>query len=203
MPANQGAEIAGAVCDGNRAHWDWLKWLPHNQHPAAADALGPARMVYRSVSEALAALDALPHALAGAKHLVVITDLDERAGPVAGATTLGVGTGYAGTPLTISGYVFGLRMGFDPRSAPSGLGNLLYANIIRNSIERGFHTYDLGPGYLSGKRRYQTEVKDVVQYCHYAAAAPRAQLLRLRHLVGNFAQWVAGGQVLPRALGGA
>ncbi len=27
--------IAAAVTDRNRPHWDWLKWLPHNQHPDA------------------------------------------------------------------------------------------------------------------------------------------------------------------------
>jgi DNA segregation ATPase FtsK/SpoIIIE, S-DNA-T family len=26
-------------------HWDWVKWLPHNQHPEEADAAGPARLV--------------------------------------------------------------------------------------------------------------------------------------------------------------
>lgn len=43
--------IAGVVSDRNRAHWDWLKWLPHNQHPNACDALGPAPMVYSTLAE--------------------------------------------------------------------------------------------------------------------------------------------------------
>ncbi|HEX6970460.1 MAG TPA: type VII secretion protein EccCa [Micromonosporaceae bacterium] len=36
-----------AICAGpdRRAAWDWVKWLPHAQHPAKADALGPARLV--------------------------------------------------------------------------------------------------------------------------------------------------------------
>jgi DNA segregation ATPase FtsK/SpoIIIE, S-DNA-T family len=67
--------IAAVISDRNRAHWDWLKWLPHNQHPRANDSLGPARMVYPS----LAAAD---NALAGilpdraATHLVVVVDDD-------------------------------------------------------------------------------------------------------------------------------
>ena len=32
--------------------WEWLKWLPHHQHPRLADALGPARMTYHSLGEA-------------------------------------------------------------------------------------------------------------------------------------------------------
>ncbi|CKN13481.1 putative ESX-4 secretion system protein [Mycobacterium tuberculosis] len=39
--------IAGVVSDRNRAHWDWLKWLPHNQHPNACDALGQPRWCTR------------------------------------------------------------------------------------------------------------------------------------------------------------
>jgi DNA segregation ATPase FtsK/SpoIIIE, S-DNA-T family len=50
--------IAAVITDRNRAHWDWLKWLPHHQHPRASDALGPARMVYSS-------LDAAQNALVG------------------------------------------------------------------------------------------------------------------------------------------
>ena len=48
--------IAAAVSDHNRNHWDWLKWLPHNRHPAVDDDIGPARMVYVSVAAAMEAL---------------------------------------------------------------------------------------------------------------------------------------------------
>jgi S-DNA-T family DNA segregation ATPase FtsK/SpoIIIE len=90
--------IVGVIAERNRCHWDWLKWLPHNQHPAAADAVGSARMVYRSPVEA-------QNALAGTAvvRVVVISDLDERAAPrvIAGATILEVGTG-DGAQLTIT-----------------------------------------------------------------------------------------------------
>lgn len=36
---------------GTVDEWDWVKWLPHNADPHRADAVGPARMVYRSVQE--------------------------------------------------------------------------------------------------------------------------------------------------------
>src|SRR5947209_2123999 len=85
-PPNQ-LLICGAVSDRNRAHWDWLKWLPHNQHPAAADATGSARMVYRSLEEAR-------DALAGARlpHLMIVADLDgpDVKGAMSGATILEV-----------------------------------------------------------------------------------------------------------------
>lgn len=44
-----------AVVTNNPGEWDWIKWLPHNQHPLRQDALGTERMVY-SPAEAGAAL---------------------------------------------------------------------------------------------------------------------------------------------------
>jgi S-DNA-T family DNA segregation ATPase FtsK/SpoIIIE len=39
-----------AVCAGpeRRAAWEWVKWLPHNLHPARTDALGQVRLVASS-----------------------------------------------------------------------------------------------------------------------------------------------------------
>lgn len=86
--------IAAVVGDG--AHWDWLKWLPHNRHPSATDGLGPVRMVYQSAAEA-------EQSLAGVRppHVVVIADSDERPGAVGGATVVGFGAERTG-PLVIS-----------------------------------------------------------------------------------------------------
>ncbi|BBZ10356.1 type VII secretion protein EccC [Mycobacterium branderi] len=44
--------LVGAIDDCEWAHWDWLKWLPHHQHPKAADDVGPARMVYPTLRAA-------------------------------------------------------------------------------------------------------------------------------------------------------
>ncbi|MFI6621853.1 type VII secretion protein EccCa [Streptomyces sp. NPDC050528] len=40
-------ELWIAVCAGDevRAEWEWVKWLPHNQHPQETDGAGPLRMV--------------------------------------------------------------------------------------------------------------------------------------------------------------
>ncbi|MGW7365828.1 type VII secretion protein EccCa [Streptomyces sp. NPDC054841] len=42
-----------AVCASAEArpHWDWVKWLPHAQHPVAQDAAGPVRMVTDNLVE--------------------------------------------------------------------------------------------------------------------------------------------------------
>jgi S-DNA-T family DNA segregation ATPase FtsK/SpoIIIE len=96
-PPNQ-LLIVAVISERNRCHWDWLKWLPHNQHPAATDAVGFARMVYQSPVEAQRALAGTSGA-----HVVVISDLDERTASdaVAGATLLEVGAGGDGTQLAI------------------------------------------------------------------------------------------------------
>ena len=52
-------------------HWDWLKWLPHHQHPHATDHGGTARMSYRDA-------ESLRHCDGGSRHLLVVVD---HAGP--------------------------------------------------------------------------------------------------------------------------
>ncbi|HEV7579807.1 MAG TPA: type VII secretion protein EccCa [Mycobacterium sp.] len=94
--------IVGVIEERHRAHWDWLKWLPHNQHPAVSDSAGSARMVYQSMAEAL-------RALSGAElppRVVVIADLEGRgdfdsADTIAGLTILKACPGRVGSPLTI------------------------------------------------------------------------------------------------------
>ena len=66
--------IGAAVSDCNQAHWDWLKWLPHNQHPQANDRLGSARMVYPSLAAAQKALTGLLADCAPPQLVVVIDD---------------------------------------------------------------------------------------------------------------------------------
>ncbi|ACU76707.1 cell divisionFtsK/SpoIIIE [Catenulispora acidiphila DSM 44928] len=48
------------VADGDRVQrWDWLKWLPHAQHPSAQDAAGPQRMIYDDKTDAETGLEQL------------------------------------------------------------------------------------------------------------------------------------------------
>jgi S-DNA-T family DNA segregation ATPase FtsK/SpoIIIE len=91
--------IAGVIGDQNRADWDWLKWLPHNQHPSAQDAVGSARMVYGTRAQARRAL-----ADAGARRVVVVVDTDEYPAdePIEGVITLEIGRGGDGAPLVLT-----------------------------------------------------------------------------------------------------
>jgi S-DNA-T family DNA segregation ATPase FtsK/SpoIIIE len=68
--------IAAAVSGRNQAHWDWLKWLPHNQHPRAHDRLGSARMVYPSLAAARQAFAGLL-ADRALPQLLVVVDNDD------------------------------------------------------------------------------------------------------------------------------
>ncbi len=88
--------VAGAIADAHAAEWDWLKWLPHNQHPSALDAAGPARMVYPDWAQARDGL-----AGAGMADAVVVADLDEVVDEPTEATVLVIRPGPGGTPVTI------------------------------------------------------------------------------------------------------
>ncbi|MFH5206652.1 type VII secretion protein EccCa [Antrihabitans sp. NCIMB 15449] len=45
------------VCGPDTAReWEWVKWLPHSQHPDAVDGVGSQRMVYGSIIELNAAI---------------------------------------------------------------------------------------------------------------------------------------------------
>ncbi len=90
------------------------------------------------------------------------------------------------------GYVYGLRIGYDAAASRDGVGNLLYAQIIRDSFERNDHTYDLGVGSLSSKRYILTRTVPIYRYCHYPLLSPRAQLIRCK-------RW-ASEQLFPAAI---
>jgi S-DNA-T family DNA segregation ATPase FtsK/SpoIIIE len=56
MHSPQDLRIAVAVDPITARDWDWLKWLPHHQHPYGVDDGGSARLTYGSLSSAEAAL---------------------------------------------------------------------------------------------------------------------------------------------------
>jgi DNA segregation ATPase FtsK/SpoIIIE, S-DNA-T family len=64
--------IVAVVGPASDAEWDWLKWLPHHQHPHLMDALGPSRMTYRSLGEAITSCGPLDDS--GSPHVVIIVD---------------------------------------------------------------------------------------------------------------------------------
>lgn len=83
------------------------------------------------------------------------------------------------------GYVYGLRIGYDPDVSMNGPGNVLYTLIIKDSFARGDHTYDLGPGSLKCKEYFKTGVEPITMYTHYHPFSPRAHLVRLNQWVKN------------------
>ncbi|HEU4421306.1 MAG TPA: type VII secretion protein EccC, partial [Pilimelia sp.] len=52
-------DLVVAVCAGpeRRAGWEWVKWLPHAQHPTRTDALGPVRLVTSTAADLEQLLD--------------------------------------------------------------------------------------------------------------------------------------------------
>ncbi|WP_280359032.1 type VII secretion protein EccCa [Nocardia otitidiscaviarum] len=54
--------LIAVVCGPDTAReWEWVKWLPHSQHPEACDGVGSERMVYGSIRQAHAGLRPLLH----------------------------------------------------------------------------------------------------------------------------------------------
>lgn len=90
--------IVAAISDPHRVHWEWLKWLPHNQHPADTDAAGPVRMVYSTAAQARRAIAGVQ-----AARVVVVTELAGGVAPIIGAATIAVGDSLDGAPPAIRG----------------------------------------------------------------------------------------------------
>ncbi len=61
------ALLIAAVSGQHPGDWDWLKWLPHHEPPAAADAGGPLRLTYPDLAPA-------ETSLAGRRAVVVSDD---------------------------------------------------------------------------------------------------------------------------------
>jgi CelD/BcsL family acetyltransferase involved in cellulose biosynthesis len=86
------------------------------------------------------------------------------------------------------GGVFGLRIGFDADAASDGLGNLMYLNALRDSIERGDRLYDLGPGSLECKRYLGTRVQQTYRLSYYRRTSARGQFVRIKNAVQRWKQ---------------
>ncbi len=78
------------------------------------------------------------------------------------------------------GRVFGLRAGYDARSAPPGMGTVLFQHVFQDSFERGDHLFDMASGSEKAKRSWMTHIERSYRYTHYNAT-PRVQMLRLKH----------------------
>jgi S-DNA-T family DNA segregation ATPase FtsK/SpoIIIE len=91
--------IGVCVPDHLRDRWEWVKWLPHGQHPDKTDAVGPVRLVAPSVPALEASLDDVlinrprfdPNQAVGGPHVLVIIDGGSTAGSDHLMTEGGVG----------------------------------------------------------------------------------------------------------------
>jgi CelD/BcsL family acetyltransferase involved in cellulose biosynthesis len=81
------------------------------------------------------------------------------------------------------GYIFGLRSGYDAKVCTEGAGTVLQRLLIEDSCQRGDRVIDMGPGSLEAKRHWQTRLATAWRYTHYSGRSPRAQLLRMLHLI--------------------
>jgi CelD/BcsL family acetyltransferase involved in cellulose biosynthesis len=79
------------------------------------------------------------------------------------------------------GSVEGIRIGYDPRFAQAGAGNLLYWRMLEDGCARGDRRFDMGVGSLAIKRFWYTHTAPSYRYTYYPATALRAQLLRWKH----------------------
>ena len=79
------------------------------------------------------------------------------------------------------GKLLGIRRGHLPEFSSSGVGNVLFVRMLRDSFERGDRCLDLSPGSMNVKRRWSTRKSHSYRYTHYPLSAPRVQLLRLKH----------------------
>ncbi|MDP6443607.1 MAG: GNAT family N-acetyltransferase [Pirellulaceae bacterium] len=82
------------------------------------------------------------------------------------------------------GNVFGLRTGFEPELKKAGVGAVLWAKMIEDSVLKGDQFIDLGHESPQVKRRWSTDEKRIDHCTHYPLAA-RSQLLRAKHWVAR------------------
>jgi DNA segregation ATPase FtsK/SpoIIIE, S-DNA-T family len=98
-------DLLVAVVTAGRAKvdWEWVKWLPHVQHPSRIDGAGPMRMMASSLvqieellGEALRDRPRFSHTAPGARpHIVIVID----GGEVTGAEQVLLEEGLAGVTL--------------------------------------------------------------------------------------------------------
>ena len=80
-----------------------------------------------------------------------------------------------------NGYKDSLRFGYNGDVCRKGLGNLMWLETIRASIEAGDHTFDMGPGSLDYKRFFMSRSVELKTIDYFRTTAPRAQAIAWKH----------------------
>jgi ESX secretion system protein EccC len=157
-----------AVTDPEAAgEWDWLKWLPHHQHPRTVDAAGTARLVYRTLDEAE---DALFRDGGASPYVVFICDgglttgVEQllTAGSVGGATLLEVGARCA---EKAGAHELRLRIDHDAMTVPADSDDKVLTRVDRLTLTealqcaRRLAAYRPAVTSTAGMRRTATTVE--------------------------------------------
>ncbi|MGV0642657.1 type VII secretion protein EccCa [Mycolicibacterium sp. XJ2546] len=125
--------VAAVVGPDTRHQWEWLKWLPHHQHHREVDAVGPQRLVYGSLREAVEAVTS--------RWAVVIVDGAPTAGfdrvPLDGSVTVVA----AGATLSVTG----LRLPVDGMSRVDSLTRSQAATCARRLARYRLSDSQAGP----------------------------------------------------------
>lgn len=86
-----------------------------------------------------------------------------------------------------AGSIYGLRMGYDPAWSHCGVGAVLMAWTLRDSIARGDLRLDMGVATQEIKQCWNPRMTRLGRVTHYPPASPRAQLLSWKR------RWRRGG----------
>ncbi len=62
------------VAPERQPFWDWVKWLPHLQHPTRTDGIGSVRLVASTAMELASVSEGAADSDGGSAHMVLITD---------------------------------------------------------------------------------------------------------------------------------
>jgi CelD/BcsL family acetyltransferase involved in cellulose biosynthesis len=81
------------------------------------------------------------------------------------------------------GRLVGLRLGYDAGAQCGGLGHALLLSTIENSCRCGDHTFDLGAGPWTFKRRLRTRVESSYRLTYTPLGSWRSQAVRLTRWV--------------------
>jgi CelD/BcsL family acetyltransferase involved in cellulose biosynthesis len=78
------------------------------------------------------------------------------------------------------GRVTGIKTAFDPAVGREGIGRVLQARQIADSLARADVLYDLGPEITAWKQLWMTGTRRIDCYTHFPRRAPVAQLVRAK-----------------------
>lgn len=180
--------IVGVIGRCSRSQWDWLKWLPHNQHPSLIDDLGSTRMVYHTLTAAETALaDQALHHVVIALDGDVVDGTEQIMAGTAGVTILEAGSGCSDLASRVGARLLvtreELRVGDDVIACPDRMDST--AALVCARRLAGFHDTESGAS-PTGSPRWQDllGIADVAAFTPTTVWHSRSPRERLRVPIG-------------------